>query len=370
MSWVSQLMGFDAKGEAAAQGRAAQEYATEQGLGALRDTVEQGNQLLFQGGVKSRGELESALTSGNMALRNQYGDAQGVMSDALKMQRGDFNPYQRAGASALSKLAGGNLVGDISQNPAFKFKMEQGQKAIDSNQAAKGMLNSGARLKALQKFGQGLASEEYGKEYDRQANRLAGIAGLGMQGAQGAAGAAGQYGANSANAYMGLGNQMSQNYMGTGQNMANSYQNQYGTQAQNLIGLGQGSANLMTGLGNAQAASYAAGAANPLDALNAISGATAAGAKAYTAFSDERLKTDVEPIKKSELAEMKKHLKAVFFNYRSDAHGSGRWAGVMAQDLEKSKLGRTLVSENSLGEKMVDMKKVLSMFLATMAMEG
>jgi hypothetical protein len=67
------------------------------------------------------------------------------------------------------------------------------------------------------------------------------------------------------------------------------------------------------------------------------------------------------------LKEMKKHLKAYAFNYKNDKHGIGNWIGVMAQDLEKSKLGRTLVIHDENGNKMIDLRKVLSMFLSTMA---
>ena len=377
MSWVSEFLGQDAKKEAASAGRSAQEYATQQGLDAMRSTVEQGNEELGRGFIKARGALEGGQDMANLALRTRFGEAQDTLEDTLKMQRGDFSPYRQAGAQALAGLQSPSAVlANFKGDPGYQFRLKEGMNAIDSNMSAKGMLNSGARLKALQKFGQGLASEEYGKAYDRNVSRLNTIAGLGMQGAQGAAGAAGQYGANSANLSSSLGQGLAGNYMNTGTNLASNFQNLSQLRSGNVIGLGKDSANLMTGLGNAQAASYAAGATSPLQALQSIAGVAgdlgkgAEGASAaYLAFSDARLKTDVAPIKKSELAEMKRHLKAVYFNYKNDEHGDGRWAGVMAQDLEKSPLGRKLVTENSLGQKMVDMKKVLSMFLATMALE-
>lgn len=84
-------------------------------------------------------------------------------------------------------------------------------------------------------------------------------------------------------------------------------------------------------------------------------------------FSDERLKENIQPVDQNDFKEMKKHLKAYKFNYKSDKHGRGDWIGVMAQDLEKSRLGRTLVSHDEFGNKTIDIRKVLSMFLSTIA---
>lgn len=56
----------------------------------------------------------------------------------------------------------------LENSPGYQFKLNQGTEAVNRGAARSGNLNSGARLLALQEFGQGLASDEYGKEYSRQ----------------------------------------------------------------------------------------------------------------------------------------------------------------------------------------------------------
>ena len=55
---------------------------------------------------------------------------------------------------------------------------------------ARGMLKSGATIKAQTQFGQGIAAQEYGNFL----NRLAGISGQGQQATGGTAAAGGQFG--------------------------------------------------------------------------------------------------------------------------------------------------------------------------------
>lgn len=58
----------------------------------------------------------------------------------------------------------------IANTGAYKFAFNQGQEALNRQLAARGMLNSGNRLYELTKFGQGLASQQYGAEMDRLSN--------------------------------------------------------------------------------------------------------------------------------------------------------------------------------------------------------
>lgn len=74
---------------------------------------------------------------------------------------------------ALSGGGGGgggtlsNLV-NIEQSPAYKWRYDQGLEAVNRTAAAKGMLGSGNRLAELTKYGQGMATQEYGDEWNRQ----------------------------------------------------------------------------------------------------------------------------------------------------------------------------------------------------------
>lgn len=77
---------------------------------------------------------------------------------------------------------------DFETDPGYQFRLGEGQKQIESSAAARGGLLSGAAAKALTKYNQNFASNEYGNAYNRfnanqtnTYNRLAGIAGVGQQ---------------------------------------------------------------------------------------------------------------------------------------------------------------------------------------------
>lgn len=93
-------------------------------------------------------------------------------------------------------LSGGQFN---TNNPAYQFQLKQGQQALDRSSAARGMGYSGAQMKAAQDYGQGMASQQYDKEYNRATsefgdyyNRLASLA----QGGQQAVSTLGSQGSN------------------------------------------------------------------------------------------------------------------------------------------------------------------------------
>lgn len=61
----------------------------------------------------------------------------------------------------------------IQQTAGYKFRVQQGQDALERSLGARGMLRSGNRLKELTQYGQDMASQEY----DNQANRLSNLLG-------------------------------------------------------------------------------------------------------------------------------------------------------------------------------------------------
>lgn len=71
------------------------------------------------------------------------------------------NPYEQRLAALI------NNPDAIENTNAYKFRFNQGQQAIERSAAAKGMLNSGNTLAELARYGQGMASEEYGNEFNR-----------------------------------------------------------------------------------------------------------------------------------------------------------------------------------------------------------
>jgi len=146
-------------------------------------------------------------------------------------------PWVRAGTSAVNEYAGLlNLPGYdaidrtdyLRSTPGYQFQLGQGVEARDRSAASKGMLLSGPQLKAVTKYGQGLADTTYNSLMDR-------IYGLSGQG-QDAAALTGKLGIATGqtmgNAYM-LGGQAQ------GQGLYNAYnarESAYGTQQKNLMG--------------------------------------------------------------------------------------------------------------------------------------
>jgi uncharacterized protein YukE len=162
-------------------------------------------------------------------------------ADQLKLQReiwekqqADYKPYLEQGTYGINRLgdlmkkgsgqlnnpfdtylksvglAGGKF--DTS-NPAYQFQLKQGQQALDRSAAARGMGYSGAQMKAAQQFGQGLASQEYDKQYNRANsefgdyyNRLAGLSQGGQQAAGSMANAGSNYASNAGNTFANLSN--------------------------------------------------------------------------------------------------------------------------------------------------------------------
>ena len=60
----------------------------------------------------------------------------------------------------------------IQQSGSYKFRVKQGEDALQRQMGAKGMLTSGNRLMELTKYGQDMASQEYDAQYGRLGNLL------------------------------------------------------------------------------------------------------------------------------------------------------------------------------------------------------
>lgn len=85
------------------------------------------------------------------------------------------NPFE-AGMTQYSGMLK-DLMTDpskIQESAAYKFRVGQGQEALQRALGARGMLNSGNRLMELTKYGQDMASQEY----DNQAGRLTNLTGM------------------------------------------------------------------------------------------------------------------------------------------------------------------------------------------------
>jgi len=168
-----------------------------------------GSSLLGGSAAKSAASTQSAAADRAAELQNQQ----------FMQTREDQAPYRAAGVNALAELqrTAGNVPGAFSftnqqmyQDPGYAFRLSEGQKALDRSAAARGGLISGGALKAAERFGQDMGSQEYQNAYNRALtgyntgvssenqlyNRQAGLAGIG----QTATNLVGQAGQNYANA--------------------------------------------------------------------------------------------------------------------------------------------------------------------------
>lgn len=102
---------------------------------------------------------------------------------------------------------------DFQADPGYQFRMDEGMRALEGSAAARGGLLSGAAMKAIQKYGQGVASQEYGNAYSRytadqtnQYNRLAGLVNTGMGATNQTSNAAANFANNASSNIIGAGN--------------------------------------------------------------------------------------------------------------------------------------------------------------------
>jgi hypothetical protein len=111
-------------------------------------------------------------------------------------------------------------------------------------------------------------------------------------------------------------------------------------------------------VGNAQAS-------NQIAQGNKMSGLIQGGLQAAVMSSDERVKKNIELISKEDIQEFKSVIKPVTYEYiDASKDGEGIFPGIIAQDLEKSKLGKLIVFEDQNYVKKIDLHKAISLLLA------
>lgn len=118
---------------------------------------------------------------------------------------------------------------DFQADPGYQFRQAEGNRGVENSAAARGMQLSGATLKALSRFNQGLASDEYARAYQRDAqakemkyNMLSGLAGMGQAATNTAAGLGAQAAGNISDAYLQAGNAQAAGRVGQAQAWGNA----------------------------------------------------------------------------------------------------------------------------------------------------
>lgn len=162
------------------------------------------------GGFEQAGAAEDAAGLWGRATQEAVGELRG----ARDTMRADLAPYRDIGESALKEYGalygigpGGPVSPEEQQaardrfiaSPSYQFRMDEGLRALDRSASARGKLLGGGYGRELTRYGQGLASTEFG-DY---ANRLAGLASGGQQAATTTSQIGANYASNIANTLMG-----------------------------------------------------------------------------------------------------------------------------------------------------------------------
>ena len=118
----------------------------------------------------------------------------------LQLPSGDWvDPIYGAGAGINRKQwniesgggAGGDQLAALQRAPGYQFRLGESLKALERSAANRGTLLTGGTLKALSRFAQDYASNEY----DKRAQQLQGVAGMGYNAVGQQAGLGSAYGA-------------------------------------------------------------------------------------------------------------------------------------------------------------------------------
>jgi hypothetical protein len=138
--------------------------------------------------------LFGAASSSNAA------ETQAAAADrAAQLQKEQFDrvielqkPFREVGMRALPELEAASRytpfgMGQFQQDPGYAFRLAEGQKALDRSAAARGGLISGSALKAAQRYGQEMGSQEFNNAFNRyqtersaRLNPLQSLAGFGQ----------------------------------------------------------------------------------------------------------------------------------------------------------------------------------------------
>lgn len=107
---------------------------------------------------------------------------------------------------------------DWKTDPGYQFRRDEGQRVLERSRAADGIFNSGGTGRALVRYGQEYASNEYQKVYDR----LSQMAGFGSSAASQGAQTVVNTGANTGNALMNAGAARASGYVAQGNAWSNA----------------------------------------------------------------------------------------------------------------------------------------------------
>ena len=123
---------------------------------------------VVSGGIESSasGKATRAETRGQQNAINALSTAERTSNERL-------NPYAGLGRVGVNNLMSVYGQDDpdytaFHESPGYRFAFDEGQKAVENSATARGMTLSGPQLKALNRFGHGMAGQEFGNFFNRQ----------------------------------------------------------------------------------------------------------------------------------------------------------------------------------------------------------
>lgn len=327
-------------------------------------------------------EMQQAINLGQTAMQDISTDPRlkNSQMSALEQMSGIANGQPGAADMAGFELSRQNAAGEMQakNNQVLQEMQQRGQAGsgaellakLKNNQSGADMLQKAqleqaqamqqARMQALAQQGS-MSTNIRGQDYDEQANLAKAkdaISAFNTQNQQ-----------NVSNANVGAKNQAQASNLANQQQIANQNTMTHNSQQQFNKGLEQqnfnNQLNMAAGKSNAYAAKGARQAQNAAQTAQmyqqAGESADEMGKSAMSMFggammSDASKKKSIKP-DSNEIQDLMDKLNSYSFDYEDPAaHGEGKHHGIMAQDLEKSNAGKSLIMDTPEG-KMVDTKK-------------
>lgn len=200
-----------------------------------------------------------------LELQNQQAGVN-FQTDEWQQQQQAEQPYQQVGQTAANAYQSllqnpfqAPTLQQAENTPGYQFNLQQGTQAINEQAAATGNLNSGNTGVALQKYGQGLASNTYQQAYQNaynQYNTNLNAAGQGVNTGLTSTGQLGQFGQSAAN-------NLSNLYLTGGQQQASQINNKGAAAAAGDIGAANAYAGMYNGIASSVDQGFAISQGNP-----------------------------------------------------------------------------------------------------------
>lgn len=181
----------DAQGRASSDAIAAQQESERRALEMQQPFYEAGYAataaMMDMAGL-DRSRLHGSPTGGTFDVAEYRRQNPDVANDGYFGSRAEEHWERHGRAEGRARpVVGGTATSDLSSydqydwktDPGYRFRMDEGMKAIERSAAARGVLGSGGTLRGATRFAQDYASNEYQRVFDR----ISSIAGRGQSAA-------------------------------------------------------------------------------------------------------------------------------------------------------------------------------------------